>query len=82
MPGCIHTYVYSSVNDDVGLDVVVYVMFRTPKKLYIYIYIYLFIYLFIYIYYYIIFYIYIYIIIEIWNTVTSMHSYTDMAATT
>ena len=55
MPGYIHTYVYSSVNDDVGLDVVVYVMFRTPKKLYIYIY------LFIYIYYYIIFYIYIYI---------------------
>ena len=44
MPGCIHTYVYSSVNDDVGLDVVVYVMFRTPKKL-IYIFIYLFIFI-------------------------------------
>ena len=71
MPGCIHTYVYSSVKNDVGLDVVVYVVFRTPKQ-----------YIYIYTYYYVIFYIYIYIyIIEIWNTVTSVHSYTDMAAT-
>ena len=40
------------MDDDVSLDVVVHVMFRTPKKHK-----------------------------EIWNTVISMHSYTDMSAT-
>ena len=46
------TCILTCVDDDVGVDVVVHVMFRTPKNHR-----------------------------EIWNTVISMHSYTDMSAT-
>ena len=63
MPGCIHTYVYFSVNDDVDIDVIIYIIFRFPKKNIYYIILYYIILYYITLYYIILYYIILYYII-------------------